>query len=340
MDKYLTKSKSLIVGIIFSLILTFSITINAQNTDNPILTLSNANILYVGGNGPQNYSKIQDAIDNASDGYIVFVYNGTYYENIYVNKSVGLLGENKISTIIDGQETGGHIVSILAPSVTLYSFTIQNSGGIPNAAAIYVGSDSNQIVDNIITCTAYHGEEGIWFSQSSSNIISKNTVENYHYGIWLEDSTMNNLSDNKIINTWDWAIILGDSDNNILYENILTENNGGIYLRDSNQNTICRNELIRNYRGIALVDWSATNSNNIIIQNNIGKATFVAARKSHNKNIWDENYWGRPLNHPKLIRGQKIVLFFPGSPFHFPPLLLAIPWFNVDRHPVKEPYDI
>ena len=88
------------------------------------------------------------------------------------------------------------------------------------------------------------------------------------------------------------------------------------------------------------MDWTATNSNNIIIQNNIDKATFVAAKKSHNTNIWDENYWRRPLIHPKLIWGQKIVLSFPGLPFHFPPLLITIPWLNVDKHPVKKPYEI
>jgi len=43
-------------------------------------------ILYVGGSGPGNYSKIQDAIDNASEGDTIFVYNGTYNEQINVNK--------------------------------------------------------------------------------------------------------------------------------------------------------------------------------------------------------------------------------------------------------------
>ena len=31
------------------------------------------NILYVGGTGPGNYSRIQDSIDNASEGDMVFV---------------------------------------------------------------------------------------------------------------------------------------------------------------------------------------------------------------------------------------------------------------------------
>ncbi len=41
---------------------------------------SNRNILYVGGTGPNNYTRIQDAIDNASDGDTIFVYSGIYYE--------------------------------------------------------------------------------------------------------------------------------------------------------------------------------------------------------------------------------------------------------------------
>ena len=38
------------------------------------------NILYVGGSGPGNYTKIQDALDNATEGDTVYVYSNTYYE--------------------------------------------------------------------------------------------------------------------------------------------------------------------------------------------------------------------------------------------------------------------
>ena len=65
---------------------------------------SNGNILYVGGEGPNNYTKIQDAINNAIDGDTVFVYNDSspYYENIIVDKAINLVGEERDTTIIIG----------------------------------------------------------------------------------------------------------------------------------------------------------------------------------------------------------------------------------------------
>jgi len=60
--------------------------------------------LYVGGSGPGNYTRIQDAIDDASDGDTVFVYSGIYYENIIINKTISLEGENRDKPVIDGDK--------------------------------------------------------------------------------------------------------------------------------------------------------------------------------------------------------------------------------------------
>ena len=61
------------------------------------------NTLYVGGSGPNNYSSIQSAVNDANPGDTVFVYNGTYYETVYIDKNdITLLGEDKNITIIDG----------------------------------------------------------------------------------------------------------------------------------------------------------------------------------------------------------------------------------------------
>ncbi|MCJ2669963.1 MAG: hypothetical protein LN416_05575, partial [Candidatus Thermoplasmatota archaeon] len=53
---------------------------------------ASAKTLYVGGAGPGNYTSIQNAIFAAEPGDTVFVYNGTYYGNIEIYKTVSLVG--------------------------------------------------------------------------------------------------------------------------------------------------------------------------------------------------------------------------------------------------------
>jgi PKD repeat protein len=81
-------------------------------------------ILYVGGSGPNNYTLIQDAIDNASNGDTVFVYNGTYYENIVIDRRIDLIGEDKEITVINAT---GTVVTISSDYVNMSGFTIENT---------------------------------------------------------------------------------------------------------------------------------------------------------------------------------------------------------------------
>ena len=48
-----------------------------------------------------NYTTIQEAIDapETQNGHTVFVEEGTYYENVVINKSLSLIGENRETTI-------------------------------------------------------------------------------------------------------------------------------------------------------------------------------------------------------------------------------------------------
>ena len=86
-------------------------------------TSFDGNILYVGGSGPGNYTTIQGAIDDALDGDTVFVFNGTFIENIVVDKSIQLIGEDNTSTIITGV-TNEHVIKITSPYVDLMNFYI------------------------------------------------------------------------------------------------------------------------------------------------------------------------------------------------------------------------
>ena len=82
--------KKELIGIIICILLVRTIlpvTGNVLVNKTPLSSI-NGNTLYVGGDGPGNYSIIQDAIDNSSDGDTIFVYNGTYYEHLEVDKSL------------------------------------------------------------------------------------------------------------------------------------------------------------------------------------------------------------------------------------------------------------
>ena len=53
------------------------------------------NTIYVDDSGGADYTSIQEAINNAEEGATVYVYMGTYYENIFINKTLSLIGEKR-----------------------------------------------------------------------------------------------------------------------------------------------------------------------------------------------------------------------------------------------------
>ena len=67
---------------------------------------SSYNIIYVDDDGGADYTRIQDAIDNARVGDTIFVHEGIYFENVIIHKLLNLIGSNMNSTIIDGNKTG------------------------------------------------------------------------------------------------------------------------------------------------------------------------------------------------------------------------------------------
>jgi len=210
------------------------------------------------------YQHTQDAIDSAEDsGDTIYVYSGTYNENLVINKILTITGENKASTIISGA-TEGDVVTINANYVNISGFTIQNAVGNGYVCIVTNEVQNCKITNNIIKNTNYYGD-GIYLKSSQGNVISENTIaDNRANGIYLIASADNEIKSNIIQNNdVDGIYFYQGSSSNKIYQNTITGNlYYGIILISSDSNTIYLNDFSDNggIKGNAKDQASNTNS--------------------------------------------------------------------------------
>ena len=81
--------------------------------------------------GPENadYAKIQQAIDNATNGDVIEVHSGTYHENVYVFKPVALLGVDtgQGMPLVDASGAGS-VITLASNGTTVEGFNVTDSG--------------------------------------------------------------------------------------------------------------------------------------------------------------------------------------------------------------------
>jgi parallel beta-helix repeat protein len=171
---------------------------------------------------------IQEGINNASTGNTVFVYSGIYYENVVVDKTIKLIGENKDNTIIDGG--GGDVVFVTANWVNTSGFTIQNGND-----GINFHSDYNTI-SNTIFVSNRNGVIIATFRQD--NIVINNIIDsNIQYAVVTDRADNNIIVGNSISNCGIRGIYLyHDSDGNHIYHNNIFSNTENA--RDEGSNNV------------------------------------------------------------------------------------------------------
>jgi len=232
--------------------------------------IGSADTITVDDDGNGDYEKIQDAIDASEDGDTIKVWEGTYYENVIVNKSVSLIGNGSEGTTIDGGGDG-NVVTITADWTNISGFLVTGSGSSGGSSGIKVESDYNSIFEN--------------------------NCSNNYYGIYLRDSNWSTLTNNICSsNNW-YGIFLSSSNNSILDNNICYSNNDdGIYLLSSSS-TILRNNICssNNDNGIRffLTD-ECTLKNNTISGNRLGIYLKSSSQDNiaHNNFIFDNSEFG------------------------------------------------
>jgi len=203
------------------------------------LSSSGRGTLYVGGTGPGNYTRIQDAVDDASAGDTIYVYHGTYAERVLITKPLTLVGESATETIISTNDSGNVIKIQGTADVTVTQFTLQG-GGI---GAYLVQATRAHILHCIVT----DNYDGVDLLNSSSCEITGNFITHLGFdGINPTHSTGTIITGNLIVNYLD-GIYLVDSTGSIVTGNTLRGNSRGIEVQESsNGNQFYHNNFFQN----------------------------------------------------------------------------------------------
>jgi parallel beta-helix repeat protein len=200
---------------------------------------------------PMDYATVQAAINAASSGDTIYVFSGTYYEHVRINKSVSLIGTNKYTTIIDGNATGC-VVRVTADHVTISGFTIQRGGCDVFedwGDCLHLASNDNTICQNILRTAA----SGIYLPDRHRNTIRQNVITNTTaYGLRMFRSSNNVVVENNITDTGFPAIFVARSREIELRKNFLLDNQGGIYLGYCSNSSVSENAINRSWVGITL----------------------------------------------------------------------------------------
>jgi parallel beta-helix repeat protein len=191
---------------------------------------------------PTDYPTIQQAIDAAITGTRILVLNGTYFEQLKINKTVSIIGENKSATIIDANNSETAIL-VTHHSVSIEEFTIRN-------AALYAinfnNSSFNRIHNNLIKNNGY----GIHLKNSIQSDITNNLIlENIHDAIQLTGTAI--IANNTIKSNGKHGILLNFSCATIT-ENRIEGNDYGISLYCSGGSILRENDLFNNERNFSV----------------------------------------------------------------------------------------
>jgi parallel beta-helix repeat protein len=167
-----------------------------------------------GNSGLSGFPKktIQAAVDVASTGDNIYVAAGTYNEDVYIKKTMSLLGSGYATTTVTGvidEDDNLATIHVEAANVIIDGFSITRDGNNAtdwsnpnrNAYGIATGDLTNNC--EVRNCSFTGNNIAIAIANSVGNYIHNNIIDNNRIGIYLVYQTDNtNVQENVITNNW------------------------------------------------------------------------------------------------------------------------------------------
>ena len=215
----------------------------------PECPLSHAATLDVGPSG-YPYTTIQSAVNAAGPGDLVYVHNGSYFENVTVDRAIRVVGEGRPYTggdmdvpdiVVNSIDSDVPVFTVTADGVEITGFCVLYA---TEASAISLLEVNHCLIRDIYTCPDLPGsfaynQNGIFLYGSSQNTIKNNWlwhVEND--GIKLSSSNSNVLENNFSRYCGDQGIELDTSSSNIIQSGYIYDCNVGVYMNNSHNNVL------------------------------------------------------------------------------------------------------
>jgi parallel beta-helix repeat protein len=161
-------------------------------------TAQQDNIRVTNLNTGKNYSAIQEAIGapETLDGHEIFVASGIYYEHLTVNKSLSLIGEDRNTTVIDGNGTG-IILYVTADNVHISNFTVQNG---QYGIRLYHSKNSRLDRTNVYNSEWF----GVEINHSGNCTLRNNSLVGNMYNFGVDGAALpdfvNDIDDSNFVN--------------------------------------------------------------------------------------------------------------------------------------------
>ena len=216
----------------------------SNNVANKAITVQE-DAITVDINGDGDYTSIQAAIDNATEGETIRVWAGTYEEEIMVNTTLSLIGNGSTDTTIKGSRgLKTNTVIVNADHCNISGFNITDGGRDNGDAGLKIFSDWNTIQNNNIS---NNGEDGLSIIEADHNLIDNNIMNSHkERGIVLDGANNNTISNlTCAYNTYGAIVDHHSNFNRIINSDFSNNEHHGVYLSDGSYNNTLDNLTIK-----------------------------------------------------------------------------------------------